>query len=148
MKQPLRCCRASKFPAGTEWGSWSPAHSTCPLRRRRIGPIALLLHRCDTFPQGTASGLTFPLQRSSDLQDSPCSRLRWTLLLCPCTYQQHIARTQKHPLRSMTRAGTPSTLSMRPICWRGCRYPKDTGSAAQLDNSCQQHSPCTRHSRS
>ena len=42
------------------------------------------------FQQGTASGLTFPLQHSSDLRDSPCSRLRWTLLLCPCTYQQHI----------------------------------------------------------
>ena len=137
----------SRFLHRTRLGWRSPAHSICPWHNSHNGPRDLLQLRRDIFPQGRVSLLKFLMQRSMTRQGRRGSvRVQWLPALF-CTCQGGMQSLRKHPVRTTTRAGTSSTLSGQTHWRQGCRYPVDTESPTQPDNTCPPGRPCTGCSR-
>ena len=134
---PSRNLESTKFA----WGS--PAHSICPFRKPSTGRHDSLQLYCDRFPQGKASILKFLMHCSMTRQGRRDSRRPQWLPARFCTCQDRMPWLRKHPLRTTTRAGTPSTLSGQTHWSQGCRYPLDTESPTQPDNTCLPSRPCS-----
>ena len=103
----------------------------------------LLQLYCDRFPQGRASILKFLMHCSMTRQGRGDSRRSQWLPARFCTCQHRMPWLRQHPVRTTTRAGTPSTLSGQTHWSQGCRYPLDTESPTQPDNTCPPRRPCS-----